>query len=120
MNNYRVDVFYRGIAHYKTEFAEYWLAKTFAEAIKDADGVARVFMLQRMSNDKFDITAVVKQKGGEKMTKYGWWQVTFDLTLEGETVRFADLSECTQEHIAELIKQGYWGGEIVEETDEEE
>jgi hypothetical protein len=38
------------------------------------------------------------------MMKTGWWLVKFDLTLEGEEVRFEDLSEATQEHIAECIK----------------
>lgn len=54
------------------------------------------------------------------MTKTGWWQVTFDLTLEGETVRWDDLDDATQEHIANRIKEGYHGGEIVMETEEEE
>lgn len=54
------------------------------------------------------------------MTKGGWWSVKFELTLDGEKVRFDDLSECTQEHILSLIKEGYWCGEIVEETDDED
>ncbi len=45
-------------------------------------------------------------------TKYGWWSVKFELTLDGESVRFCDLSEATQEHIAEMIKEGYYCGEI--------
>lgn len=52
------------------------------------------------------------------MTKSGWWSVDFDLTLDGEDVRFSDLSETTQEHIAEAIKEGYCCGEIIEESDE--
>lgn len=52
------------------------------------------------------------------MEKYGFWHVKFDLTLEGEEVRFEDLDECTQEHIAEMIKQGYCSGEICMETEE--
>ena len=51
------------------------------------------------------------------MMKRGWWAVKFELTLEGEPVRFEDLSESTQEHIAEKIKEGYCAGEIVEEED---
>jgi hypothetical protein len=47
------------------------------------------------------------------MMKTGWWQVKFDLTLDGEDVRWDDLDEATQEHIAECIKDGYCGGEIV-------
>ena len=54
------------------------------------------------------------------MIKFGWWNVKFDLTIEGEEVRWDDLDECTQEHIADMIKDGYNGGEIVIEDDEEE
>lgn len=54
------------------------------------------------------------------MTKLGWWNVKFDLTLDGEEVRWEDLDECTQEHIAEMIKEGYTGGEIVIEEDDED
>lgn len=46
---------------------------------------------------------------------YGSWDVEFDLTLEGEDVRFDDLSETTQEHIATSIKDGSFQGEIVED-----
>ncbi len=55
-------------------------------------------------------------------TKTGSWSVTFDLTLDGEDVRWEDLDEATQEHIAEKIKEGYVSGEIVEydnDADEE-
>lgn len=52
--------------------------------------------------------------------KTGWWRVKFDLTLEGESVRWEDLDECSQEHILECIKDGYWQGEIVIEEDDEE
>lgn len=53
------------------------------------------------------------------MMKTGWWEVKFELTLEGEEVRWDDLDECTQEHIAEMIKEGYLGGEIVIEDDDD-
>jgi len=55
-------------------------------------------------------------------TKRGWWKVNFEITLEGKDVRFFDLDEATQEHIAERIKDGFVGGEIIEEekTDEEQ
>lgn len=53
------------------------------------------------------------------MTKTGWWSVNFDLTLDGENVRFEDLDECTQEHIAEMIKEGYYSGEIIEEFEDD-
>lgn len=53
------------------------------------------------------------------MEKYGWWSVKFDLTLDGENVRWDDLDECTQEHIVECIMEGYSSGEIViEENDD--
>ena len=54
------------------------------------------------------------------MTKLGWWNVKFDLTLDGKEVRWEDLDEATQEHIAECIKDGYCGGEIVMKDDEDE
>lgn len=63
-NNYRVDVFRKlidgSVVHYKIEFPEYWLAKTFADAMKCVDDVKNVFMLERMSDDKFDITRRIK------------------------------------------------------------
>lgn len=55
-NNYRVDIFFRGIAHYQIEFPEFWLARHFAESIKAADGVTGVYLLQRMTDNSFDIT----------------------------------------------------------------
>lgn len=52
------------------------------------------------------------------MTLWGWWSVKFDLTLDGTAVRWHDLSETTQEHIANMIKEGCWCGEIAEEEPE--
>lgn len=52
------------------------------------------------------------------MIKYGWWNVKFELTLEGEEVFWDDLDEATQKHIADCIKEGYRGGEIVMEDDD--
>ena len=60
MNNYRVDLFFRGIAHYRIEFPEYWLAKKFAESVKDEDGVEHVYLLERISDNTFDITKTIK------------------------------------------------------------
>lgn len=45
----------------------------------------------------------------------GWWQVKFNLTLDGEEARWEDLSESTQAYILEQINEGYWQGEIIEE-----
>jgi hypothetical protein len=50
--------------------------------------------------------------------KTGWWKASFDLKLEGDEVRFEDISEITQEHIAKCILDGCFQGEIVEEVDE--
>ena len=62
------------------------------------------------------------QKGEETMseTKTGWWSVKFDLTLDGEKVRWEDLSLDTQAHILKQIESGYWQGEIIEEGEEDE
>ena len=54
------------------------------------------------------------------MYKRGWWSVKFDITLDGEEVRFCDLDEVSQEHIAKCILDGCHQGEVIEETDEEE
>ena len=54
------------------------------------------------------------------MTKTGWWKVDFEITLDGENVRFQDLSEISQEHILRLIFNGCRQGEVVEEDDTEE
>lgn len=50
---------------------------------------------------------------------FGNWYVKFELTIEGEEVRWEDLSEATQEHIADMIKEGYTSGEIVECEDDD-
>ena len=47
--------------------------------------------------------------------KRGWWSISMQLSLNGEKVYFEDLSEVSQEHIAEMIKQGYLQGELNEE-----
>lgn len=51
-------------------------------------------------------------------TKTGLWQVKFNLTLDGEEVRWEDLSMDAQAHILEQINEGYCQGEIVEEGEE--
>ena len=51
------------------------------------------------------------------MMKTGWWHAKFEFTLDGKEVRWDDLDECTQEHIAECIEEGYTSGEIVIEED---
>lgn len=50
----------------------------------------------------------------EQYTKSGWWSVKFELTLDGEEVRWENLSETTQSHILEQIGNGYYQGEIIE------
>lgn len=54
------------------------------------------------------------------MMKTGCWSVNFELTMEGEDVRWEDLDERTQEHIAACIKEGYTSGETVAEDEEEQ
>lgn len=56
----------------------------------------------------------------EKLDGSGWWSVEWDLTLEGEEISFDDLSESTQEHIADSILDGYLQGEIAEWNEDEE
>lgn len=56
----------------------------------------------------------------EKLEGSGWWSVEWDLTLEGEEIGFDDLSESTQEHIADSILDGCLQGEIAEWNDDEE
>lgn len=53
------------------------------------------------------------------MVKAGWWVVKFDITLDGEKVRFEDLDECSQEHILKCIMDGCRQGEVIMETEEE-
>ena len=45
----------------KTEFAEYWLARVFADAVKCEEGVKSVYLLERMSDRGFDVAEVIKQ-----------------------------------------------------------
>ena len=54
------------------------------------------------------------------MMKTGWWSVDFTLTLEGEEVRFDDLSDNSRQHIIDCLKEGYEQGELIEEDDEDE
>ena len=51
------------------------------------------------------------------MSKLGWWHVNFDLTLDGQDIRWEDLDETTQEYILECIRNDYYSGEIVIEEE---
>ena len=42
--------------------------------------------------------------------KRGWWDLTF--------VGVDELNESDREHIAEMIKEGYTSGEIIQEVEE--
>ena len=44
-------------------------------------------------------------------TKIDWWQ----LSIEGDT----ELEDSDREHIAEMIKQGFTSGQIVQEIEED-
>lgn len=61
---------------------------------------------------------LIKRKWVIGVTKTGWWTATLEITIEGEPARFDDLDECSQEHIANCIKEGYVSGEIIMEEDE--
>ena len=48
-----------------------------------------------------------------KMT--GYWKVSFTISYDGnDNFNFEDLPEEQQDHISEMIKQGYSEGEIVD------
>lgn len=49
------------------------------------------------------------------MTKSGSWAVNFEIILDGEVINFKDLSEISQEHILQCIKNDYYSGELIEE-----
>ena len=53
------------------------------------------------------------------ITKTGWWKVKFDITLDGESIRFSELSDITQEHILKQILEGIKEGEVIEEYENE-
>jgi hypothetical protein len=50
--------------------------------------------------------------------KTGWWKVSFDIRLNDEEVRFEDISETSQEHIINCIKDGCNQGQLFEDVDE--
>ena len=64
--------------------------------------------------------SLISNKGKEQTMKSGTWSVTLELVLDGVEVRWDDLSECTQEHIANMIKEGYVAGDIYEYGGEDE
>ena len=47
----------------------------------------------------------------------GYWEIKFvKLYVEGKDIKdFQDLSETSQEHISQMIKEGYTSGELNEE-----
>lgn len=54
------------------------------------------------------------------MEKYGSWHVKFELTLDGEEITWDDLDDCSQEHIAEMIRDGYTSGELCVACEDDE
>jgi|GEM_PF-5821540 len=63
MNNYRIDIFLASGAKrwdYKIEFPEFYLAKMFAERIAQETDVVSVFLLERISDNTFDVTRKIK------------------------------------------------------------
>ena len=63
-NNYRVDIFRKlidnSITHYQVEFPEYYLSKIFANAILNASDIESIYILERISDNSFDITEKIK------------------------------------------------------------
>jgi len=53
-------------------------------------------------------------KGGKDMTR-GWWKIEYEAVDEG----FVEPNEVDLEHIAEMIKEGYTSGEIIQEEEPE-
>ena len=43
----------------------------------------------------------------------GWWKL--EVMIEGNKVSRDNVSDITKEHIAEMIKEGYTQGEVIEE-----
>jgi len=58
----------------------------------------------------------------KKYNYRGYWKVKFEFWVEGRDDVFdlEDLSEISQEHIIDSIKQGYTSGEINEPDDKKE
>jgi len=50
----------------------------------------------------------------EATTRLGWWTIKMEMFGDGNT----EISECTLEHIAKLITEGYTQGEIIEHDEE--
>lgn len=57
---------------------------------------------------------VQKMNTETKIEKRGWCNVNFEITLEGESIRFKDLSESNQEYICRKLSDGYRTIEIIE------
>ena len=58
---------------------------------------------------------ILKYLGIDNMRR-GWWKINFKFWVEGKDDVFdlEDLSEISQEHIIDSIKQGYTSGELNE------
>jgi len=59
---------------------------------------------------------IVEEDCGE--TSLGWWNVKFEITLEGKEIQFIDLSSVSQEHILHCIQEGCMQGEVIEDSEE--
>lgn len=49
-----------------------------------------------------------------EIEKRGWCHINFEITLEGKSIRFEDLSESNQEYICRKLSDGYRTIEICE------
>ena len=58
--NYRVDIFYKNSIMnenklYTVTFPEFWLAKKYAVALLGEEDIVGIYLLERASDDNFDI-----------------------------------------------------------------
>lgn len=101
-----------GAAETSLDYSYFRDADSIIWSICKIDGVLYEGFLEKLLAGTFIL--VEKEKETMSDVKTGSWYVQFELTLDGESVRWDDLSETTQEHILECIKGGSFSGEIVE------
>lgn len=61
--NYRVDIFFEYSTHikkYEVYYPEFWMAKKFADMLKNESNLISMYILERASDGEFDITRTIK------------------------------------------------------------
>lgn len=53
------------------------------------------------------------------MVEFGYWKAYFDLDINGQKILWDDLSDETKEWILKFIKDGYFEGDLIAETEED-